>query len=156
MPKRRSIFRTTGTASTPDLSTLIRGKKQHAKHQQNITRQMSGSSAKHSLAPGQDPSASSSTTPVASQHTSGPTSSATSLGQPNRRREGNSLQQPRPNTQEWDRLSTHSSMTAQHYPESQRGMPPISEAQPVEPLGRHASVDEGSKVSPIPCRQSGH
>ncbi|BEI88238.1 uncharacterized protein CcaverHIS019_0109560 [Cutaneotrichosporon cavernicola] len=145
MPKRRSIFRTSGTASTPDLSTLLRGKRSHAKQQQNITRQTSGSSTKYSSTP----TTSTSSSAIASHLGSALTGSTSSLGQTNSRRQVNqSLQQPqRGSTQEWDRQSTHSTMTAHHYGDRERGMPSISEGQPgVEPLGRHASVDEGSKI----------
>lgn len=148
MPKRRSIFRTTGTASTPDLSTLIRGKKSQAKQQPVISRQMSGSSKHSSLAPGQNPNASTSTTAIATHLTSPHTSSTSSLGASNsRRREGSQLQQPRGSGQDWDRLSSHSNMTSHHYPDSQRQMPPISEGPNTEPLGRHTSADETTKVS---------
>ncbi|GMK57715.1 hypothetical protein CspeluHIS016_0405490 [Cutaneotrichosporon spelunceum] len=145
MPKRRSIFRTSGTASTPDLSTLIRGKRSHVKQQQNITRQVSGSSAKYASVH----TTSTSSSAIASQLSSAHTGSTSSLGQTGSIRQGNqSLQQPqRGNTQEWDRQSSHSNMTAHHYADRERAMPSISEGQPgAEPLGRHTSVDEGSKI----------
>lgn len=80
-PKRRSIFRTTGTASTPDLTTFIRGKGKPQQGKQQHKNQSSGNVSQHAMGQGKSSTPASSTTAVSSQftthHMSGSTSSLT-------------------------------------------------------------------------------
>lgn len=139
VPKRRSIFRTTGTASTPDLSTLIRGKKQQQPRQDAKQREASTSSSKSMSHAGAPNSAADVGTHLRSHLTSS-TSSLT-------RR--NELGPPQ-STNTW-------AMHRHHTNDSQRQMTTIAESPIIRGMsdaGRHASFDEGAKVSLDPCRVS--
>ncbi|WOO77537.1 PH and SEC7 domain-containing protein [Vanrija pseudolonga] len=135
-PKRRSIFRNTGTASTPDLTTLIRGSKAFKRNgKQGNGDQPAMPVSHHAMGKGPGNStAASSSTAIGSHIGSHLTSSTSSLT-------GRSRNQPNPPTRntDWERLS------ASYSNDHQRGMPSIAETPSTEAVGRHASSDDGYK-----------
>ncbi|KAL1408171.1 hypothetical protein Q8F55_004976 [Vanrija albida] len=135
-PKRRSIFRNAGTASTPDLTTLIRGSKAFKRSNKQANSDQPAMPVSHHAmgkGPGNSTAASSSTA-IGSHIGSHLTSSTSSLTSRSR----NAPHPPTRNT-DWERLS------ASYSNDHQRGMPSIAETPSTEAVARHASADDGYK-----------
>lgn len=133
-PKRRSIFRTTGTASTPDLTTFIRGKGKPQQGKQAQKNSSAGNVSQHAMGQGKSSTPASSTTAVSSQftthHMSGSTSSLT---------RGRSHEAPS------DSSAQRGAWHGHNFPnDSQRHMQTIAEN---DSLHRKQSFNDDGKVS---------